>query len=392
MLHRIQKVFEVFGIGYGIKYLFIHWLHKHCYIRLIGKRLVRLMYKNHFLYVRLFSRDLDFLESIYVGNAEGDYTEGEYDLLENGDCNSFIDLGANIGLFSFMYAIKYPERKIIAVEPEQKNFSVLERNMQNLKNVICLNCAVWFRNVYVKVNESTYLVYPSNTPTEGGFYVSECEQDDEEGTYAITINDIVRKYKLKDYLVKMDIEGAEYAIFENGDCEWLNMCKTFVIETHDRFSKDNDENKIFAVLENTHKFERDLGENKVFISRKEWSIRLDNILEEIYDKILHSNNVFLYGKGKVGKLFLQWLQLHQTEKINGFVVSNLNDDEKICEKKPVLEINQLKADYPEALIIVCVTNLYRQEIINNLIKFELSNYIVLSDEMIGQCSKHIKRI
>lgn len=264
--------------------------------------------------------------------------------------------------------------------------------MQNFKNVICLNCAVWFRNVYVKVNESTYLVYPSNTPTEGGFYVSECEQDDEEGTYAITINDIVRKYKLKDYLVKMDIEGAEYAIFENGDCEWLNMCKTFVIETHDRFSKDNDENKIFAVLENTHKFERDLGENKVFISRKEWSIRLDNILEEIYDKILHSNNVFLYGKGKVGKLFLQWLQLHQTEKINGFVVSNLNDDEKICEKKPVLEINQLKADYPEALIIVCVTNLYRQEIINNLIKFELSNYIVLSDEMIGQCSKHIKRI
>lgn len=391
MPHRMRKVWEVFGIRYGVKYLFVHWLHKHCYIKLIGKRLVKLMYKNHLLYVRMFSRDLDFVEDIYIGNAWEDYG-GAYNLQEDGDCNSFIDLGANIGLFSFMYAVKYPERKIIAVEPEMNNFTVLKRNMQNFNNVICLKNAVWFRDAKVKVNESTYLVYPSNTPTEGGFYVSECGKNDTEGICAITINDLVKKYKLKDYLVKMDIEGAEYAIFENGNCEWLNACKTFVIETHDRFSNDNDENEIFAVLKNTHKLKKTLGENKVFIRRSEWNSMPDNELEKIYDMILHNNNVFLYGKGKVGKLFLQWLQLCQMDYIKGFVVSNLENEERMCVNKPVLEAKQLKTDYPESVIIVCVTKLFRQEIIGNLQKLKWTNYIVLSDELIEKCSKNIARL
>lgn len=138
MLIRIKKVFRQFGFFYGIKYLLIYWLHKHCYIKFIGKHVVKLRYKGHPLYVRLFSRDLDFVESIYIGVMSQNGYKGEYDLNEYAECESFLDLGANIGLFSFMYAIKYPTRTIVALEPEEKNFKVLIKNVGDFSNVICL--------------------------------------------------------------------------------------------------------------------------------------------------------------------------------------------------------------------------------------------------------------
>lgn len=269
---RTQKVFKVFGRFYGVKYLFIYWLHRNCYIKIIGKRVVKLKYKGHTINVRLFSRDLDFIEAIYIGRLQGGYLQGEYDLREDGKCDSFLDLGANIGLFTVMYGIKYPDRCIVAVEPEKNNFRLLKKNTKDLKNVICINKAIWYKKAMVKVYESNCLVYPSNTPSEGGFFVGECSEKDEEGIRAITINSIVKKYGLSNFLCKMDIEGAEYSVFEKGKCNWLDKCKTLVMETHDRFNEQNDENRIFQIVEKSHKLKKVLGENKVFVSVKNSNI------------------------------------------------------------------------------------------------------------------------
>lgn len=71
-MKRIKRIFDVFGIYYGIKYAIAYQLHRCCYIKRLAKRVVRLKYKGTNLYVRLFSRDLDFLESIYIGR----YSQG----------------------------------------------------------------------------------------------------------------------------------------------------------------------------------------------------------------------------------------------------------------------------------------------------------------------------
>lgn len=158
---------------------------------------------------------------------------------------------------------------MIAVEPETDNYRLLKKNTRDLKNVTCAKKAIWYKNTWVKVYESEVTVPPGNTPSEGGFFVGDSTQE-EGDVQAITINRITDKYQLTDYMVKMDIEGAEYKVFEQGDNVWLKKCKILVIETHDRLSDTNDERKIWQKLETTHDFAKTVGENRVFL-RKDYS-------------------------------------------------------------------------------------------------------------------------
>ena len=264
---RWKKIKQVFGIWYGLKYYMAYSLHKRCYIEWIGKRIIKLRYKKHNLYVRLFSRDLDFLESIYIGQYHNGKYSGEYEVKGADECEAYIDLGANIGLFTVLYALRYPNKTIVSVEPEKTNYALLKRNTVELKNVICLNNAVWYKNAWVKVYESSVKIYPSNTPSEGGFYVGECKKTEEDAMFAVSINSIVDKFNIDNYMVKMDVEGAEYAIFEKGKLDWIEKCKMIVMETHDRLFSEYSEQSIFKIIKTTHYRKRKVGENHVFIRR-----------------------------------------------------------------------------------------------------------------------------
>jgi FkbM family methyltransferase len=58
------------------------------------------------------------------------------DMLQTGD--RFVDVGANLGYYSILAAIKTgPEGKVFAFEPEQKNFDLLKQNVlhNDLQNV-----------------------------------------------------------------------------------------------------------------------------------------------------------------------------------------------------------------------------------------------------------------
>ena len=47
---------------------------------------------------------------------------GQYTTKLGKDKKGIMDLGANIGLFSIKYAIKYPQATFIAVEPDKDNY------------------------------------------------------------------------------------------------------------------------------------------------------------------------------------------------------------------------------------------------------------------------------
>ena len=46
-----------------------------------------------------------------------------------------IDAGANIGLASIWFASKFPEARILAIEPEKSNYELLVRNVEPLHHV-----------------------------------------------------------------------------------------------------------------------------------------------------------------------------------------------------------------------------------------------------------------
>ena len=68
----------------------------------------------------------------------------------------------------------------------------------------------------------------------GAFTVEECSEQ-EADTKGMSITDLMEEQGVPYFdIVKIDIEGSEYYVFEDDQCErWLNKTKVLVIETHD---------------------------------------------------------------------------------------------------------------------------------------------------------------
>ena len=76
---------------------------------------------RHPVTLRLKTSDISTYEQVF-GNDE-------YDFSLNNPPRVIVDGGANIGLASIYFANRYPDAKIIAIEPEASNFSLLQRNV-----------------------------------------------------------------------------------------------------------------------------------------------------------------------------------------------------------------------------------------------------------------------
>lgn len=145
-----------------------------------------------------------------------------------------IDCGANIGLSVIYIKERCPEARIIAFEPDEINFSLLQDNIASFgySNVILKKEAVWTKNTQLNF-------------TESGSMSSRI--DDSAGIN----NKMVNAVRLKDLLteridfLKMDIEGAEYAVIEDIK-ENLSYVKNLFIEYHGTFQQTHELSDILA--------------------------------------------------------------------------------------------------------------------------------------------------
>jgi FkbM family methyltransferase len=62
-----------------------------------------------------------------------------------------IDAGANIGLTSVVYANRYPEARVIAIEPEVSNFQLLKENAASYPNIELVHGALWKENTKLRI-------------------------------------------------------------------------------------------------------------------------------------------------------------------------------------------------------------------------------------------------
>src|SRR6266498_4566514 len=65
--------------------------------------------------------------------------------------NVIVGGGANIGLFTILMKNKYPDAKIICIEPDPENFELLQKNVLVYQNVYCENCGLWNKNTLLNV-------------------------------------------------------------------------------------------------------------------------------------------------------------------------------------------------------------------------------------------------
>lgn len=156
------------------------------------------------------------------------FSDREYDNPIDFTPEVIIDAGANIGLTSLFYANKYPNAKIIAIEPDYENFETLLFNTKNYSNITCINCGLWHKDTSLRVSDKF----------QGGKWamvVEELDSEEHGSIKAISVNTIISQFQLNQIdILKMDIESAEMEVFSNHYEQWIPKTKMMIVELHDR--------------------------------------------------------------------------------------------------------------------------------------------------------------
>jgi FkbM family methyltransferase len=135
-----------------------------------------------------------------------------------------VDAGANIGMASIYYAHRFPDARIIAVEPEASNFAVLGRNVGCYSNILPIKAALWNRDGEIAISP------PGAAGDKVGFAVHGGEG---VPVRALTMRTLMNDSQIGSIdILKVDIEGAEKEVFES--CDWMDSVHCLVIELHDR--------------------------------------------------------------------------------------------------------------------------------------------------------------
>ena len=153
------------------------------------------------------------------------FTKGEYDLNIGFKPEYIIDAGAYTGVSTVYFHHKYPEAKIIAVEPEKSNFDLLVRNTKPYKNIFCVNAGIY--------GEDAPLVISDHAVEKYAFRV-ERSISPGESVPGFKIETLMKEFQLPRIdILKMDIEGAEYSVFVQDPDAWLTRVRVLVVELHE---------------------------------------------------------------------------------------------------------------------------------------------------------------
>ena len=184
---------------------------------------VRLRPSGHEISLRAGTSDVDCLEKVFV--------QREYESPFRTAPRIIVDAGANVGMATLFFAGEFPAAKIVAIEPEQSNFKVLQRNCRGLANVTLLNAALWGNERSLQIDDSS--------AEKWGFEVSEKSSGAVNGSQSVAAVTIPRLMKSigagRIDILKLDIEGAEREVFNAGADAWLGQVDQIIIELHDRF-------------------------------------------------------------------------------------------------------------------------------------------------------------
>ncbi len=140
-----------------------------------------------------------------------------------------VDAGANIGMASVWFAVRYPSATIIALEPEPANYRMLVRNTGRFPNVKALNMALWHEHGELRMSD----------PGLGNWGFTVCRQTNRQNlsgkpVAATTVDELMGRFSLTGIdILKIDIEGSEKEVFEHAE-PWIGKVDLICVELHDR--------------------------------------------------------------------------------------------------------------------------------------------------------------
>lgn len=141
-------------------------------------------------------------------------------ILASGKRPVIIDAGANVGAASVFFAAKYPEARIVAIEPDANNVAILRRNAASRSSVSVIEAGIGSSSGYVSIDQA------------GDGWASRTTRST-SGCSLITVPEAVSTIDDGElFIIKVDIEGFEADLFAD-NTEWLVDTTLLMIEPHD---------------------------------------------------------------------------------------------------------------------------------------------------------------
>tara|TARA_Y100000294_G_scaffold177568_1_gene203407 strand:+ start:3842 stop:4660 length:819 start_codon:yes stop_codon:yes gene_type:complete len=230
--------------------------------------------KNYFFQFIRDKNDLNTFRQIFIKeeyNFKNEINKLIYvnylKIINNNKIPLIVDCGANICASSNYFNIIFPSSTVVAIEPDEINSKLFNKNNINKDKVKLIKCAISSENFYYdtirKDNDgrSSYIKEKINA----GPY-------DENLNKTITIPEILKKHKKSIYeplLVKIDIEGHEKKLFQS-NTKWIKLFKYLIIELHDWMIPDENISSEFKKVVSKQLSKYDVytfGENTLVINR-----------------------------------------------------------------------------------------------------------------------------
>jgi FkbM family methyltransferase len=223
--HRIllgNKVRRVIGARSVFRWLLIR-VGRKLGIGEPGRWRVRPRQVRHALTARLRgSSDMSVFYQIFVSE--------EYSILRDlRNVMVVLDLGANVGFSSAYFLSCFPQSRVVAVEPDERNLAVCRTNLMPYGNrVLLLHGAAWERCTRLRLSKGSFAdgrewATQVSNPSDGGV-------GDVQAWDVGSLIDMAGATKVD--LLKVDIERAELAVFGDTAKKWLPRIRNICVELH----------------------------------------------------------------------------------------------------------------------------------------------------------------
>lgn len=164
-------------------------------------------------------------------NTLADVSRGAYEFGVE-DPQVVVDAGANAGYSAVWFARRYPQARVLAIEPDPANVEVLRRNVADYPNVEVIEAALMNFDGTGQVIDPGLGGWGMRVQPEGSRW--------SPGRVVGSIRCVSPRTLFEqcgiDHVgyLKVDIEGSEVDLF-SGDTSWMDVVDNMAIELHDRF-------------------------------------------------------------------------------------------------------------------------------------------------------------
>ncbi|MDJ1009709.1 MAG: FkbM family methyltransferase [Paracoccaceae bacterium] len=157
----------------------------------------------------------------------------ELDILSNLLPRNFdgliVDAGGYIGTAALKLAKMYPQSTVVTIEASSENFKVLQKNVEGSDRIVPVKAAL-----HAEPGLSLDLVDRGTGAWGFSIATQDAGQGGTEAVTTVTLSEILDRFPGKPLgIVKMDIEGGEYVLFDQND-PTLEAAEAVFIELHDR--------------------------------------------------------------------------------------------------------------------------------------------------------------